>query len=212
MIYSSVMICHQAYFGVFGNQRAGDLLPAGNLNTTLEGQVNPAFLTYQSREGAAGLFPALGDPSPIFKTFAGDAPLHITFSEPDDQEFELRTFLQTPGEVAFVNLATTVVDTNKHYELREKLFAKFANSPYVKDFYRFNVWREQPADLPFIDNSKTELLIYTSKSREDQSKFVQNLISSDPEFVNAWWDTFVCIACMSVDRTFGPELQFTLDN
>ena len=72
--------------------------------------------------------------------------------------------------------------------------------------------REQPADLPFIDNSKTELLIYTSKSREDQSKFVQNLISSDSEFVNAWWDTFTCIACMSVDRQFGPELQFTLKN
>ena len=48
-------------------------------------QINAAFLTYQSREGAQGLFPALGDPSPIFETFSGDAPLSITFSEPDDQ-------------------------------------------------------------------------------------------------------------------------------
>ena len=121
----------QAYFGVFQDQRAGDLLPAGNLNTTLQGQVNPAFLTYQSRDGASRLFSALGDPTPIFQTFAGEAPLSITFSEPDDQEFDLTTFLQTPGEVAFVALAV-ISDLERHLELREKLFAKFANSPYVK--------------------------------------------------------------------------------
>ena len=196
----------QAYFGVFQDQRAGDLLPAGNLNTTLQGQVNPAFLTYQSREGASRLFSALGDPTPIFETFAGDAPLSITFSEPDDQEFDLTTFLQTPGEVAFVNLAQ-VSDRENYLELREKLFAKLANSPYVKNFYKFNIWREEPQGF---DNSATELLIYTSKSRDDQSKFVQGLIGNDPEFVNAWWDTFVCRACMSVDRQLGPELQFAL--
>ena len=196
----------QAYFGVFQDQRAGDLLPGGNLNTTLEGQVNPAFLTYQDRDGASRLFPTLGDPTPIFETFGGDSPLSITFSEPDDQEFDLQNFLQTPGEVAFVNLAQ-VIDREKHLELREKLFAKLANSPYVKDFYKFNIWREEPQGF---DNSATELLIYTSKSREDQAKFVQGLIGDDPEFVNEWWDTFVCRACMSVDRQLGPELQFAL--
>ena len=53
--------------------------------SALIGQVNPAFLTYQSRDGASRLFSALGDPTPIFQTFSGDAPLSITFSEPDDQ-------------------------------------------------------------------------------------------------------------------------------
>ena len=197
----------QAYFGVFQNKRAGDELPAGNLNTTLQGQVNPAFLTYQSRDGASRLFSALGDPTPIFQTFAGDAPLSITFSEPDDQEFDLATFLQAPGEVAFVNLAQ-VVDRERHLELREKLFAKMANSPYVKDFYKFNVWREEPQGF---DNSDTELLIYTTTSREGISNFVQiDLIQNAPEFTNEWWDTFVCTACMSVDRQLGPELQFAL--
>ena len=47
------------------------------------------------------------------------------------QEFELTTFLQTPGETAFVNLAV-VSDLDKYLELREKLFAKLANSPYIK--------------------------------------------------------------------------------
>ena len=139
---------------------------------------------------------------------AGDAPLSITFSEADDQEFDLNNFLKTPGEVAFINLAQTR-DKEKHLEMREKLFAKMTNSPYIKNFYKFNIWREEP-DL--FDNSVTELLIYTSSSKEDQSKWVENLISSDPEFVNEWWDTFVCRACMSVDREFGPELQFTLQN
>ena len=139
----------QAYFGVFQDKRASDFLPAGNLNTTLEGQINPAFLTYQSREGASRLFSALGDPTPIFETFAGSAPLSITFSQPDDQEFDLTTFLQTPGEGAFVNLAQ-VTDREAYLELREKLFAKLANSPYVKDFYKFNVWREEPQGF---DNS-----------------------------------------------------------
>jgi len=197
----------QAYFGVFQDKRAGDVIPqGGNLNTTLQGQINPAFLTYQSRDGASRLFSALGDPTPIFETFAGDAPLSITFSEPDDQEFDLNTFLQTPGEVAFVNIAQ-VNDLDNYLRLREKLFAKLANSPYVKDFWKFNVWREEPG---LFDNSKTEVLIYTSKSREDQNKFVQGLIGSEPEFVNEWWDTFVCRACMSVDRQLGPELQFAL--
>ena len=38
----------------------------------------------------------------------------------------------------------------------------------MKDFWKFNIWREEPSDLPFIDNSAVELLIYTSKSRGDQ--------------------------------------------
>ena len=134
--------------------------------------------------------------------------MSITFSEADDQEFDLNNFLKTPGEVAFINLAQTR-DKEKHLEMREKLFAKMTNSPYIKNFYKFNIWREEP-DL--FDNSVTELLIYTSSSKEDQSKWVENLINSDPEFVNEWWDTFVCRACMSVDREFGPELQFTLQN
>ena len=197
----------QAYFGVFQDLRAGDVIAqGGNLNTTLQGQINPAFLTYQSRDGASRLFSALGDPSPIFETFAGDAPLSITFSEPDDQEFDLNNFLQTPGEVAFVNIAQ-VNDLDNYLRLREKLFAKLANSPYVKDFWKFNVWREEPG---LFDNSKTEVLIYTSRSREDQNKFVQGLVGGEPEFVNEWWDTFVCRACMSVDRQLGPELQFAL--
>ena len=188
----------------FQDKRAGDVLPAGNLNTTLQGQVNPAFLTYQSREGASRLFSALGDPTPIFSTFAGDAPLSITFSEPDDQEFDLANFLQTPGEVAFVNIAQ-VSDREKYLELREKLFAKMANSKYVKDFYKFNVWREEPQGF---DNSATELLIYTASCREDISKFVEiDLLQEDPEFTKAWWDTFLCRACMAVDRQLGPELR-----
>ena len=127
--------------GVFQDKRAGDVIPqGGNLNTTLQGQINPAFLTYQSRNGASRLFSALGDPSPIFETFAGDAPLSITFSEPDDQEFDLNTFLQTPGEVTIAQ----VNDLDNYLRLREKLFAKLANSPYVKDYWKFNVWREEP--------------------------------------------------------------------
>ena len=38
------------------------------------------------------------------------------------------------------------------------------------------------------------------------------LIGADPEFTNEWWDTFTCRACMSVDRQFGPELQFALQD
>ena len=41
-----------------------------------------------------------------------------------------------------------------------------------------------------------------------QAKFLQNLIGNDAEFVNQWWDTFSCRACMSIDRQFGPELQW----
>ena len=117
------------------------------------------------------------------------------------QEFELTTFLQTPGETAFVNLAV-VSDLDKYLELREKLFAKLANSPYIKadmwamfdqrcctiripqmlklgigillhrshvyllkDFYKFNIWREEPG---VSDNSRVELFLYTARSREDQ--------------------------------------------
>ena len=206
-ISTGLLIETQAYFGVFQDKRVGEELPAGNLNTTLEGQVNPIFVTYQDRAGAARIFSALGDPGPIFSTFAGEAPLSITFSDPDDQEFDLATFLKTPGEAAFINLAQ-VLDREKHLEMREKLFAKMANSPYVKDFYKFNVWREEPQGF---DNSDTELLIYTTTSREGISNFVQiDLIQNAPEFTNEWWDTFVCTACMSVDRQLGPELQFAL--
>ena len=143
----------------------------------LQGQLNPAFLTYQSREGASRLFSALGDPTPIFETFAGSAPLSITFSRPDDQEFDLTTFLQTPGEVAFVNLAQ-VSDLDNYTRLREQLFAKLANSPYVKDFWKFNIWREEPQGF---DNSRTELLIYTSSSRENQNKFQEKPSLQDPD-------------------------------
>ena len=71
------------------------------------------FTSYQDREGAARVFSALGDPTPIFQLFAGDAPYTIVWSEADNQDFSLATFLQTPGEVAFVNLAV-VSDREKH--------------------------------------------------------------------------------------------------
>ena len=52
-------------------------------------QVNTALLTYQSREGASGVFTSLGDPTAVLDTFAGNGPYHIIFSEPDDQDFDL---------------------------------------------------------------------------------------------------------------------------
>ena len=52
-------------------------------------QVNTALLTYQSREGASGVFTSLGDLEEVFDTFAGNGPYHIIFSEPDDQDFDL---------------------------------------------------------------------------------------------------------------------------
>ena len=52
-------------------------------------QVNTALLTYQSREGASGVFTSLGDLAAVFDTFAGNGPYHIIFSEPDDQDFDL---------------------------------------------------------------------------------------------------------------------------
>ena len=89
------------------------------------------FTSYQDREGAARVFSALGDPTPIFQLFSGDAPYTIVWSEADNQDFSLATFLQTPGEVAFVNLAV-VSDREKHLQLREKLFAKIFILTFVK--------------------------------------------------------------------------------
>ena len=140
-------------------------------------QVNPVFTSYQDREGAARVFSALGDPTPIFQLFAGDAPYTIVWSEADDQDFSLATFLQTPGEVAFVNLAVVPRSSReKHLQLREKLFAKMANSPNVVDFYKFNIWREQPQGF---DNSAVELLLYTARSRADLASFVQDRDSNE---------------------------------
>ena len=58
-------------------------------STTFLCQVNTALLTYQSREGASGVFTSLGDLEEVFDTFAGNGPYHIIFSEPDDQDFDL---------------------------------------------------------------------------------------------------------------------------
>ena len=52
-------------------------------------QVNTALFPYQSREGAGRVFTSLGDPTAVLSTFAGNAPYHIIFSEPDDQDFDL---------------------------------------------------------------------------------------------------------------------------
>ena len=187
----------QAYGGVLGNNRAS---PVSNLNQTLQGQVNPAYLTYQSREGANRLFSALGDPTPVFSTFAGDAPLHITFSEPDDLDFDLSRLLNTPGEVVWVTLAN-VTDANraKHLEIREQLFSKMIQRPFVREFYKFNIWREGETGY---DNSMVELLIYVSRSREDQAAFFGGLPQS---FLSGFWDTFVCLACMATDTQLGAE-------
>ena len=201
----------QAYFGIFGDIPPSDGFPDGNLNTTLDGQVNPAFLTYQNRDAAARVFSALGDITPVISTFSGQAPLSITFSQPDDQDFDLSTFLQTPGEVAFVNLAKPT-NRDRYLELREQLFSKLASSPFIKNFYKFNIIREEPRDFAgLIDNTEVELFLYTSSSRGDQAQFVQNLVATEPEFVREWFSTYLCRACMTVDRQFGPELQFALE-
>ena len=196
-ISTGVLKESQAYSGVFGNKRAG---PFSNLDQTLQGQVNPAYIAYQNREGANKIFSSLGDPSSVLATFAGNGPLHITFSEPDDQDFDLSNLLNTPGEVVWVTLAN-VTDANRarHLELREKLFSKMIQSPLVKEFYKFNVWRDAQNGF---DNSMVELLIYVSRSRADQAAFFRGL---DKKFLTQFWDTFVCIACMATDGELGPE-------
>jgi len=192
----------QAYFGVFGNVRANGV---GNLSSTLEGQVNTALLTYQSREGASGVFTSLGDPTAVLNTFAGNGPYHIIFSEPDDQDFDLSRLLNSPDEIVWITVAN-VTDANRarHLELREKLFNIMLQSPYVKDFYKFNVWRGGDAIHGF-DNSQMELLIYTSRNREEQGKFTASLGRDYNKFINSFWDTFTCFACVVSDTKLGSE-------
>ena len=48
----------------------------------------------------------------------------------------------------------------------------------MKDFYKFNIWREEPG---VSDNSRVELFLYTARSREDQ-------VTCD------WWTLLVLIS------------------
>ena len=48
----------------------------------------------------------------------------------------------------------------------------------MKDFYKFNIWREEPG---VSDNSQVELFLYTARSREDQ-------VTCD------WWTLIVLIS------------------
>lgn len=66
------------------------------------------------------------------------------------------------------------------------------------------MWREGD-QFNGYDNSKLELLIYTARSREDQRKFTAGLVTDDNQFINSFWDTFVCLACTAVDAGLGPE-------
>ena len=49
------------------------------------------------------------------------------------------------------------------------------------------------------------MLIYTARSREDQAKFTRSLVEDDNEFINSFWDTFGCIACVAATTDLGPE-------
>ena len=191
----------QALYGTFNAAPN----PEGNLAETLEGQVNVAILSYQSEEGAAALFPTLGDVSPLFALMAGDGPLHITFSKAEDQDFDLDGILRTPDEIVWMQLAKVSADNkDKFLELREKLINKMVNSPYVKRSYKFNIWAEGTDDIG-QDNSETELMMYTARSVEDQMAFLGDLIENDNEFLTEFLGTFECIACAALSTELGPE-------
>ena len=127
--------------------------------------------------------------------------------------------LNPPDEIVWITVAN-VTDANRasHLELREKLFNIMLQSPYVKvvefsfpevlislqDFYKFNVWRGGDAIHGF-DNSQMELLIYTSRNREEQGKFTASLGRDYNQFINSFWDTFTCFACVVSDTKLGSE-------
>ena len=108
--------------------------------------------------------------------------------------------LNSPDEIVWITVAN-VTDANRarHLELREKLFNIMLQSPYVKvvefsfpevlislqDFYKFNVWRGGDAIHGF-DNSQMELLIYTSRNREEQGKFTASLGRDYNQFINSF--------------------------
>ena len=92
-------------------------------------------------------------------------------------------------------------------------------SPYVKvrkcslpvphnsqDFYKFKVWRGGD-EFNGFDNSQMEVLIYTASSREEQGMFTNSLVTDYPEFINSFWDTFTCFACVASDTKLGPEFS-----
>ena len=197
----------QAVYGTFNAPPN----PEGNLADTLEGQTNVAILTYQSEEGAAALFPTLGDISSVFAVMANDGPLHISFSKAEDQDFDLDGILRTPNEVLWLQLAKVSADNkDKFLELRDKMINKMVNSPYVKRAYKFNEWVEGTADIG-IDNSETEMMMYTARSLEDQMAFVSDLMANDMEFLTEFLGTFECIACAALSTELGPEYSPPFD-
>ena len=80
----------------------------------------------------------------------------------------------------------------------------FLKSLKSQDFYKFNVWRGGD-EFNGFDNSQMEVLIYTAGSREEQGKFTASLGTDYPDFINSFWDTFTCFACVVSDTKLGPE-------
>ena len=190
--------------------------PEGNLASTLEGEMNVAFLTYNNEEEASKLFvpsdqiavdfPAISQSiGNLFPTMAGENVYHIAVSQPEDQDFDTDSIIPAPGSIIWMQLVTVKSGQEDTFlELRDKLMNKMINSPYITASYKFDMVREATAGWG-IDNSQTELMMYTARSVQDQQAFLGGLLETDQEFLSEFFPTFDCIACTALTGDLLPE-------
>ena len=191
-----------------------DGVPYGteNQRETRSGVFDASFFTYPKEttrelfERAVELIPSI--PKAFGSgVFAGGSGFNVILSEPEDEDWEFETILNTPGRIMEVfNVKVKEGQEEKFQELRDRFITLARNTNNVENVYKFKVNRDimQPDDPLYFNHTNIELTIAVFPDQSARRKAIADMNSMEPGLIDSFTSTTDCIMCAVLEDNLHP--------
>ena len=183
-----------------------------NQRETLSGVFDASFFTYPKEntrelfQRAAELIPSI--PKALMAgVFEGGVGYNVVLSEPQDEDWEFETILNTPGKIMEVfNVKVKEGQEETFQEMRERFITLARNTNNVENVYKFTVNRDimQPDDPLFFDHTNIELTIAVYPDQSARRKAIADINNMEPGFIESFTGTSDCIMCALLEDNLHP--------
>merc|ERR1712088_739619 len=151
-----------------------------NQRETLSGVFDASFFTYP-KENTRELFVRAAELIPSIPkafgagVFAGGSGFNVVLSEPEDEDWEFETILNTPGKIM------------------ENVYKFKVNRDIM-----------QPDDPLYFDHTNIELTIAVFPDQSARRKAIADMNNMEPGLIDSFTDTTDCIMCAVLEDNLHP--------
>ena len=183
-----------------------------NQRETLSGVFDASFFTYP-KENTRELFVRAAELIPSIPkalgagVFEGGVGYNVVLSEPQDEDWEFETILNTPGKVMEVfNVRVKPGQEETFQQLRERFITLARNTNNIENVYKFTVNRDimQPDDPLFFDHTNIELTIAVFPDQAARRKAIADIENMEPGFIESFSETSDCVMCAVLEDNLHP--------